>query len=69
MNTKSEKEISMMKKAGELLASCHKEIAKMIKPGITTLEIDLFVEDYLKNMGLHQNKKDIEVIPLLLVHL
>ncbi|GBF11741.1 type I methionyl aminopeptidase [Tepidibacillus infernus] len=57
MNTKSEKEISMMKKAGELLASCHKEIAKMIKPGITTLEIDLFVEDYLKKHGATPEQK------------
>ncbi|KXG44956.1 methionine aminopeptidase [Tepidibacillus decaturensis] len=47
----------MMKKAGELLASCHKEIAKMIKPGITTLEIDLFVEDYLKKHGATPEQK------------
>jgi methionyl aminopeptidase len=38
----------MMWKAGKILASCHKEIAKMIKPGITTWEIDQFVEEYLK---------------------
>lgn len=44
---KSQREIESMKKAGEILASCHKEIAKMIKPGITTWEIDEFVDDYL----------------------
>jgi methionyl aminopeptidase len=33
---KSQREIDAMKKAGEILASCHKEIAKMIKPGVTT---------------------------------
>ena len=37
-----------MHESGKLLASCHKEIAKMIKPGITTQEIDTFVEMYLK---------------------
>ncbi len=45
---KTEQEIQMMKRAGELLAKTHKEIAKMIKPGITTYEIDKFVEEYLK---------------------
>jgi len=45
---KSKREIELMHKAGQLLADCHKEIAKLIKPGITTLEIDAFVENYLK---------------------
>lgn len=44
---KTEREIMYMKEAGTVLASCHKEIAKMIKPGITTWEIDRFVENYL----------------------
>jgi methionyl aminopeptidase len=45
---KTEQEIEMMKKAGELLANVHKEIANIIKPGISTYEIDQFVEEYLK---------------------
>ncbi|NRD78117.1 type I methionyl aminopeptidase [Bacillus sp. BRMEA1] len=45
---KSQREIDAMKKAGEILAACHKEIAKLIKPGITTWEIDQFVEKFLK---------------------
>src|SRR5699024_8032767 len=40
---KSEREINQMKLAGDLLVKTHKEIAKMIKPGITTMEIDTFV--------------------------
>ena len=44
---KTEREIMYMKEAGTVLASCHKEIAKMISPGITTWEIDRFVENYL----------------------
>ncbi|MDC3417301.1 type I methionyl aminopeptidase [Aquibacillus salsiterrae] len=44
---KSRREIALMQEAGRLLASCHKEIAKMIKPGVTTKEIDQFVEEYL----------------------
>lgn len=48
---KSKREIELMHEAGKLLASCHKEIRKIIEPGITTLEIDSFVEKYLKRNG------------------
>ncbi|AXI08682.1 type I methionyl aminopeptidase [Oceanobacillus sp. 143] len=44
---KSKREIDQMLAAGKVLVKCHKEIAKMIKPGITTMEIDAFVEDFL----------------------
>lgn len=54
---KSEREIKMMHEAGKILASCHKEIAKMIKPGITTLEIDAFVEKYLADHGATPEQK------------
>lgn len=54
---KSEREIQLMHDAGKLLASCHREIAKRIKPGITTLEIDKFVEDYLAKHGAIPEQK------------
>jgi methionyl aminopeptidase len=54
---KSQREIEMMKKAGELLASVHKEIAKMIKPGITTWEIEEFVDSYLNKHGATAEQK------------
>ena len=54
---KSEREIKMMHEAGKLLASCHKEIAKMIKPGISTLEIDEFVEEFLAARGATPEQK------------
>lgn len=44
---KSEREINQMKKAGDILVKLHKEIAKKIRPGITTMEIDSFVEEFL----------------------
>ena len=46
-----------MKKSGELLARLHKEIGKMIKPGISTMEIDKFVEDYLKEHNAYPEQK------------
>lgn len=54
---KKPEEIAKMKKAGELLANTHKKIAKMIKPGVTTEEIDQFVEDYLKEQGAYPEQK------------
>jgi methionyl aminopeptidase len=54
---KSKREIEQMKKAGELLVQTHKEIRKMIKPGITTMEINDFVEDYLIKHGATPEQK------------
>jgi methionyl aminopeptidase len=54
---KSPREIEAMKKAGELLAACHKEIKKMIQPGITTWEIDQFVDKYLAQHGAIAQQK------------
>ena len=54
---KTEEEIMKMKEAGEILAAIHKGIAKMIKPGITTMEIDDFVEEYLKEHGATPEQK------------
>lgn len=48
---KSQREIQLMAEAGKLLADIHKEIAKMIKPGITTTEIDQFAEKYMRDRG------------------
>ncbi|WP_078409933.1 type I methionyl aminopeptidase [Priestia abyssalis] len=60
---KSEREIQLMHEAGKLLASCHKEIAKIIKPGITTLEIDQFVENYLERHGATPEQKGYHGFP------
>lgn len=54
---KTADEIAKMKKAGDVLASCHREIAKLIRPGITTHEIDQFVEKFLKEHGATPEQK------------
>lgn len=40
-----------------ILAALHKEIAKIIKPGISTMEIDRFVEEYLEARGAYPEQK------------
>jgi len=54
---KTTEEIAKMHEAGKLLASCHKEIEKRIKPGVTTAEIDQFVERYLEQNGATPEQK------------
>lgn len=54
---KTEREINLMHEAGKLLASCHKEISKFIGVGISTLEINIFVEDFLKMHGATPEQK------------
>lgn len=54
---KSKREIEKMQAAGDLLVKTHKEIAKMIRPGITTMEIDAFVEDFLTKNGATPEQK------------
>lgn len=54
---KSKREIEQMQKAADVLVLTHKEIAKMIQPGITTKEIDDFVESFLKEHGAIPEQK------------
>lgn len=60
---KTEEEIEKMKQAGKILADIHKEIAKMIKPGISTMDIDDFVERYLKEKGAFPEQKGYQGYP------
>lgn len=54
---KSKREIEKMKQAGIVLASVHKELAKLIRPGITTWEIEEFVDKFLKKHGATPEQK------------
>jgi len=57
ISLKSKEEIERMHRSGRLLASCHREIARIIAPGVTPLEIDRFVEDYLRSKGATPEQK------------
>ena len=54
---KSMDEILKMKEAGLILANVHKEIAKLIEPGISTMKIEEFVEGYLEKHGATPEQK------------
>jgi methionyl aminopeptidase len=54
---KTPEQIEQMRAAGAILAACHREIAKMIRPGVTTWEIDQFVEEFLRERGATPEQK------------
>ncbi|MCR6631331.1 MAG: type I methionyl aminopeptidase [Magnetospirillum sp.] len=54
---KTKEEIANMHAAGKVLAACHREIEKMIRPGLTTWEIDQFAERFMKEHGATPEQK------------
>ena len=47
--TKSEEQVGLMKEAALLVSKTLTEVAKMIKPGMTTLDIDQFCMEFVKD--------------------
>ncbi|GIP41163.1 methionine aminopeptidase [Paenibacillus sp. J31TS4] len=54
---KTPDQIARMHKAGQLIARCHQEIAKRIRPGVATWEIEEFVEQFTKDNGAIPEQK------------
>ncbi len=48
---KSPEEIEAMKRAGELSAAVLREVGARCVPGVSTLELDRFAEDYIRSHG------------------
>ena len=48
INKKSREEIKLMRQAGNIVALVHKEMASVIEPGISTLELDKIAYDIIK---------------------
>ncbi len=54
---KSEREIALMKKAGQAVAEAFKNINSLIRPGMSTLDIDKIVEDTFAKCGCTSAEK------------
>ena len=48
VSIKSEREIELMRQAGKILAKVHEELGKVIKPGISTWEINVLGEKLIR---------------------
>ncbi len=51
VDIKSKREIEQMREACRVTALVHKEIEKVIKPGMTTLELDKIAEKVIRQNG------------------
>lgn len=60
---KTIEQIAKMREAGKVLAQCHQEIGKLIKPGMTTWEIDQFVEEFLARRNAVPEQKGYQGYP------
>ena len=49
---KSDEEIDLMRESGKVTAFILKELEDFIKPGISTADIDRFVEDTIRGNGM-----------------
>lgn len=48
---KSDQEIERMRRAGKIVADCHLLIEELIRPGISTQELDARAEEYIRKAG------------------
>ncbi len=48
---KSEREIGLMREAGRIVAECHEYLARAIRPGVTTGELDALAEEFIRRRG------------------
>lgn len=60
---KSAREIELMRAAGKILGKVHQDLGKMLKPGMTTLEIDRIGEDMIRSYGCIPSFKNYQGYP------
>ncbi|MDQ0062435.1 type I methionyl aminopeptidase [Paenibacillus harenae] len=63
LELKSKEHIKGIRKAGRIVAACHKAIAGRIAPGVTTQEIDRFVERFMLDRGATPAQKGYKGYP------
>lgn len=60
---KTKQEIEKMQRAADVLVEVHHALREKIKPGVTTLELDTFVENFLKERGAWPEQKGYQGFP------
>jgi methionyl aminopeptidase len=48
---KTDQEVELIRKSSLLVAKAHAEVAKMIQPGVTTLQLDKRAEEFIRDNG------------------
>lgn len=52
---KNDSALEKMREVNKIVILCHEEIAKYIKPGITTKELDIIAEEFIRSKGAVPN--------------
>ncbi|HBL69211.1 MAG TPA: type I methionyl aminopeptidase, partial [Firmicutes bacterium] len=60
---KSPQQIELMQAAAKVLVACHRELRKKVRPGVTTLQLDQFVEEFIKSHGATPEQKGYHGFP------
>lgn len=60
---KTPQQIELMAEAGKILTACHRELRKIIRPGITTMQIDHFADDFIQSHGAKAEQKGYQGYP------
>ncbi|MDD2391882.1 MAG: type I methionyl aminopeptidase [Bacilli bacterium] len=63
ISIKSDREIDLMRKAGEIVGQTHNYLEKYIKPGISTNELDQLAEKFIKNQNAIPSFKNYNGFP------
>ena len=48
---KSQREVEIMREAGKILAFVHEELEKMVKPGVSTMELNKKADELMRKYG------------------
>ncbi|KLU66824.1 methionine aminopeptidase 1 [Desulfosporosinus acididurans] len=60
---KTPQQIELMAQAGKILTACHRELREIIRPGITTMEIDHFADHFINSHGAKAEQKGYKGYP------
>ncbi|GIV40356.1 MAG: methionine aminopeptidase [Thermonema sp.] len=60
---KTEEEIELMRQSAQILAKAHAEVAKHVKPGVTTAQLDAIAEAFIRDHGAIPSFKNYNGFP------
>ncbi len=60
---KTEEEIELIRQSADVLGRAHAEVAKLIRPGITTIELDKVAEEFINDAGGRPSFKNYHGFP------
>ena len=63
ISIKSEREIELLRIAGNIVYQTHKYLEQYVKPGITTLELDKLAEEFILSKDAYPSFKGYDGFP------